>query len=155
MLTRVYYGFPLYFNDPEKTTEALTDDGFLRSGDLALLDDCHNVIIKGRIKDVIKYRGYTISPTSLEELLVESELVADCAVVGKPDPNSFQVPTAFVALSDIGKEKEEELVAKELKQLVASRVTEYKQIRFVYFLDHIPRTPFGKPMYSTLREKFQ
>ena len=151
LLLKQFYPHLLYFNDPKKTADSLTEDGFYTTGDFARLDETFNLYICGRIKDVVKYRGFSVSPAEIEEVLMENDLIDDCSVVAKPDEKCFEIPVAFVVLSDKGKAKTEEETSKELIEFVAKSVAEHKQLRGVYVIDKIPRNGNGKILKRELR----
>jgi long-chain acyl-CoA synthetase len=74
-----------YWNRPEDTAETITQDGWLRTGDIAQFDEEGYVYIVDRKKELIKYKGYQVPPAELEALLMEHPAVADAAVIPKPD----------------------------------------------------------------------
>ncbi len=101
------------------------------------------------MKEVIKYKGYTIAPFELESLLIKHEAVMDAAVIGKPDPEAGEIPKAFVILKPEyrGKISEEEII-----EWVKKRISGYKRIREAEFVEELPRTPAGKLLRRVLRE---
>ena len=101
------------------------------------------------MKEVIKYKGYTIAPFELESLLIKHEAVMDAAVIGKPDPETGEIPKAFVILKPEyrGKISKEEII-----EWVKNRISGYKRIREVEFVEELPRTPAGKLLRRVLRE---
>ena len=144
---------PLYFNDPEKSNKALTSDGFYKTGDLVNLDERFQVFLSGRTSDFIKYCGFTVPPVLLEQIVMESNLVVDCAVVGKPDEINYEIPVACVVLSDLGKNMGKVQIEQELLDHVASQIQECRKIRGVEVVDEIPRNPNEKIMRRVLVEQ--
>ena len=152
--TRQCHPYLLYFNDPEKSATALTDDGFYKTGDLAYLNEDLNLMISGRIKDVIKFRGFSVSPAEIEAILTQHLLVQECSVVAKPNEANGEIPVAFVVLKfpDTAGTNE---VEKELIAFVAESLAEFKRIHRVYFIDDIPKNGSGKILKQMLVRKFQ
>ncbi len=135
---------PGYLDDPDATAALLTDDGWARTGDLGYRDDTGTVRLVDRLKDLIKYKGYQVSPAELEQLLLSRDDVADVAVAGYPDPDAGEIPRAYVvARGDVDPD--------ELMAWVAERVSPYKRVRDVAFVDEIPRLPAGKILRRLLR----
>jgi fatty-acyl-CoA synthase len=91
--------FDGYFDNPEATAEALTDDGWFRTGDVAALDDDGFYSIVGRVKDVIRTGGETVAPVEVELALADHPSLADVAVVGIPDPKWGEIVCAAVVLA--------------------------------------------------------
>ena len=103
-----------------------------------------------RVKEVIKYKGYTIAPFELEALLMKHEAVLDVAVVGKPDKEAGEIPKAYIVLKPEyrGKISEDEII-----EWVRERISGYKRVREVEFVESLPRTPAGKLLRRVLRER--
>lgn len=122
---------------------------FFRTGDIGYIDDEGFLHFQDRVKEVIKYKGYTIAPFELESLLIKHEAVMDAAVIGKPDPETGEIPKAFVILKPEyrGKISKEEII-----EWVKNRISGYKRIREVEFVEELPRTPAGKLLRRVLRE---
>lgn len=136
-----------YWKAPEETARALRG-GWLHTGDIAHKDADGYVYIVDRKKEMIKYKGFGIAPAELEALLHEHPAIADCAVVGKQDPEAGEIPRAFVVLHAGAS-----LTGPELMAFVGSRVAGYKQIRAVEFIDAIPKNPSGKILRRVLKER--
>ncbi|HET9742894.1 MAG TPA: AMP-binding protein [Terriglobales bacterium] len=139
-----------YWNAPEATASALRD-GWYWSGDIATVDDKGFFTIVDRVKEMIKYKGFSIAPAEVEAVLLEHPLVRDCGLVGRQDTVAGEVPCAFVVLRDAGQQNAK--VANELCGYVADRLTHYKQPRDVRFVSSIPRNPSGKILRRRLREE--
>ena len=84
-----------YYNNPEATAEVLAD-GWLRTGDVVTMDEEGNITIVDRIKDMVKVKGYQVSPTEVEEAVAGLEGVAEVCVVGVAHPTLGEAPRAFV-----------------------------------------------------------
>lgn len=136
-----------YLNRPEETAEALRD-GWLYTGDLALMDEEGYFHVLDRKKETIKYKGYTIAPAEVEAVLYEHLAVRECAVVGKPDELCGEIPKAFVVLHPGHSATEEELI-----NFCADKISPYKRIRAVEFISEIPKTPVGKLLRRVLRDR--
>ena len=143
-----------YWGRPDATAETLTPDGWLRTGDLVTVDEEGYVTILDRLKEMIKYRGYQVAPAELEGLLMEHPSVLDAAVIPKADPESGEIPKAFVVLRPGS-----EATAQQLMGFIEERVAPYKKLREVEFIQAIPKTASGKILRRELilqeREKQQ
>lgn len=136
-----------YLNRPEDSKEALRN-GWLYTGDLAVMDEEGYFSIIDRKKETIKYKGYTIAPAEVEAVLYEHPSVKECAVVGKPDALAGEVPKAYVVLKDGQTLSEGELI-----KFCEQRVAPYKKIRQVEFIKEIPKTQVGKVLRRVLKDK--
>jgi long-chain acyl-CoA synthetase len=137
-----------YWNRPDVTEEAfVTIDGerWLRTGDIARIDEEGYEYIIDRLKETIKYKGFSVSPNEIEKLLFTHPNVADCAVVGKPDSYAGEIPKAFVVPKLGARVTSEDIV-----DFVKSRIAEYKWVREVEFVSNIPRTSSGKILRKAL-----
>jgi len=140
-----------YFNDTEKTQKCLSDDGWLRTGDLAYYDKDGFFYITDRIKELIKVRGFQVAPAELEELLLMNEHVQDVAVIQVPDEVSGELPRAYVVLKPLA--NVEEVTEAYLKDWVKERVSPHKRINGgVVFLEQIPKSASGKILRRILRD---
>ena len=135
-----------YLSRPDATAAMLDADGWLRTGDLVVIDDDGQVFIVDRLKELIKVNALQVAPAELEALLVSHPAIADAAVVARPDDACGEVPVAVVVAR-------EALDADELMRWVAGRVAPYKRIRAVRFAEAIPRTPAGKIVRRALVEQ--
>jgi long-chain acyl-CoA synthetase len=136
-----------YLNRPDDNKEALRK-GWLYTGDLAFMDEEGYFHIADRKKETIKYKGYTIAPAEVEAVLYEHPAVKECAVVGIPDDLSGEVPKAFVVIKEDCVLLEDELII-----FCQQRVSAYKKIRQVEFIDEIPKTQVGKVLRRLLRDR--
>jgi len=136
-----------YLNRPADTQETLRN-GWLYTGDLGLMDEEGYFHILDRKKETIKYKGYTIAPAEVEAILYGHPAVKECAVVGKQDTLTGEVPKAYVVLRARHTVDEEELI-----KFCAGRIAAYKRIREVEFIEEIPKTPVGKVLRRVLRDR--
>jgi long-chain acyl-CoA synthetase len=135
-----------YYERPEATRETITQDGWLRSGDLARRDADGFIHIIDRKKDVIVTAGYNIYPAELERAIAAHPAVAMVAVVGIPDPVKGEVPQAHIVVKAGRTLSAEEVVAHCRVELAA-----YKIPRSVRFVEDLPKTSTGKILRRALR----
>jgi acyl-CoA synthetase (AMP-forming)/AMP-acid ligase II len=138
-----------YLGNAEATRLTIDEDGWLHTGDIALLDDHDHVSIVDRVKELIKYKGFQVAPAELEALLITHPKVADVAVIGVPDVAAGELPKAFVVVQAGAR-----LTADELRAFVAERVAPYKLIRIVEFVTEIPKSPSGKILRRLLVDEY-
>ena len=138
-----------YFDKPEETAQAITADGWLRTGDLATLDDDGLVRIVGRIKEMIIRGGENVYPAEVEDALREHPEVADAAVFGLPsEPLGEEVAAAIIL------EPGSELSPEELLSTLPGRLAHYKRPTRVQFVESFPLTGSGKVRKFRLVEAF-
>jgi long-chain acyl-CoA synthetase len=138
--------FPGYWRNPEATAAALTPDGWLRTGDIAVADDDGWLYIVDRAKDLIIVSGFNVYPAEVEEALLEHPGIAAVAVVGVPHPHSGEAVKAFV-VPEYGKLLEEDEVA----DFCATRLARYKCPTKVMFVESLPQGVAGKLLRRALR----
>ena len=138
-----------YHGDEAATSAALTEDGWLRTGDLARRGPMGTVAFAGRAKDVVKVGGYSVFSVEVERAIEEHPDVLEAAVVGLPDEKMGEVPAAVVRLRPGAEVDGESLVA-----WVAERVAPYKAPRRVVVVDELPRTGTSKVQKNELRDLF-
>jgi acetyl-CoA synthetase len=144
--------FLRYWEQPDATAAKYTaDGGWLRTGDLASVDDDGYLWFTSRSDDVINSAGYRIGPAEIEECLMQHRAVAMAAAVGVPDPIRGEVVKAFIQLAQ-GNEPSPELVD-DIQQLVRRRLAAYEYPREVEFVDELPLTTTGKIRRADLRER--
>ena len=132
---------------PELRADDKVKDGWLDTGDLALVDDEGFVRLVGRAKDLIIRGGHNIDPATIEDALLEHPDVSAAAAVGRPDPHSGEVPVAFVTLTPGS-----DAVTEDLEAWAAAHVPERAAApKHVEILDEIPQTAVGKPYKPELR----
>jgi long-chain acyl-CoA synthetase len=135
-----------YRNAPDE--EALTPDGWLRTGDIARMDEEGFFTIVDRLKDIIIVSGLNVAPREVEEALYEHPAVLEAAAVGAPDPYRGEVVKAFVVLRPGRNVTEEALIA-----FCAERLAAFKIPRAIAFRTELPRTAAGKPLRRALMEE--
>jgi acyl-CoA synthetase (AMP-forming)/AMP-acid ligase II len=135
-----------YLNNPEATAATITEDGWLRSGDIGRRDENGYFFVVDRLKELIKYHGYQVPPAELEALLLTHPDVQDAAVIGVADADGEETPKAFVVPRG-------ELDPAALMAWVADRVAPHKKIRQVAFVDAIPKSSSGKILRKDLRAR--
>jgi len=136
-----------YLNNPSVTSETLTPDGWLRTGDIGHFDDDGYLFISDRLKELIKYKGFQVAPAEIEAELVTHPSIADAAVIGQPDDEAGEVPIAFVVLAPDQILAEEAIIA-----YLSDRLAHYKQVRKITFVDAIPKSASGKILRRLLRD---
>ncbi|EON67618.1 hypothetical protein W97_06761 [Coniosporium apollinis CBS 100218] len=154
-----------YLNNGAATAEAFTQDGWLRTGDVGKIDDSGFLWITDRLKEVIKVKGFQVSPSELEAVLCASPLVADAGVISVFDaaqatelPRAYVVPTDTTLLTQhvLGEtEASPELkrLGGEVRKWVEGRTAHYKWLRGnVVFVLQIPKTPSGKILRRLLKD---
>ena len=140
---------PGYWNDPEATSEAFTDDGWLRSGDLARRDRDGFYWVAGRRKEMFISGGENVYPAEVENVLAAHPAVAEAAVVAVPDPRWGEVGRAFVRLAE-GRPRP---AAGELEAFCRIRLAAYKVPSGFEFVEDFPRTAAGKVQKHLLAPK--
>jgi fatty-acyl-CoA synthase len=147
LCTRGYSVMTGYWNDPERTAEAIDVAGWMHTGDLATMDADGYVNIVGRSKDMIIRGGENVYPREIEEFLYGHPAVADVQVVGVPDVRYGEEILAWVLLRD-GAEATDE----EIKEYCRGTIAHYKVPRYVQFTDEFPMTVTGKIQKYKLRD---
>lgn len=130
-----------YLHNTEATSETLDEHGWLKTGDIGLMDKEENLFIVDRKKELIKYRGSQVAPAELEDLILGHPDIADVGVVGIAGPEEVgDLPRAYVTLSQQGKSKSAEEIKVSLSQFVKEKVSNAKQLRGgVIIIDQIPK----------------
>jgi 4-coumarate--CoA ligase len=140
-----------YLENEKATRETYDADGFLHTGDQAMVDELGLVTITDRLKEMIKVKGIAVAPAELEDLLLGHEYVEDCAVVSIADEYSGEKPKAYVVAKQ-GSPPEQEL-GKQLLRYVREKKVRHKWIKEVEFTDVIPKSASGKILRRLLRDK--
>ena len=138
-----------YFKDEEKTAQAFTKDGWLRTGDTGYMDKDGYFYLAGRGDDMIIRGGENISPEEVETVLYSHPKIEEAAVIGVPDPDWGQEPRAIVVLKE-GKSASPEEIIEYCRQKLSS----FKRPRSVIFVPELPRNPMGKVLKRVLREQY-
>ncbi|KAL6230939.1 hypothetical protein BDW75DRAFT_55514 [Aspergillus navahoensis] len=137
-----------YWRNPQATKETLTEDGWLRTGDIAFVSNEGWFHVVDRKKELIKVKGNQVAPAELEAILLEHPAVADAAVIGVPKDDD-EAPRAYIALKP-GKTA----TAKDIAIFMEGKVSRIKRITGgVVFVDSIPKNPSGKILRKALREQ--
>nr|CAB3500033.1 unnamed protein product [Digitaria exilis] len=133
-----------YMNDEDACA---MNDGWLRTGDVAYFDSDGYLYIVGRLKEVIKYKGFQIAPADLDAVLVEHPEIVDVAVTSAEDEEAGEIPVAFVV-----RKSGSSLSCTQVMEYVANQVSPYKKVRKVVFVESIPRSPAGKVLRRLLKD---
>lgn len=137
-----------YLDDPEATTAAIDDGGWLHTGDIGELDDAGNLKITDRLKDMYICGGFNVYPAEVEQALARLDGVAEVAVIGAPDDRLGEVGKAFVVALP-GFKLDEKIVIDHARTFLAN----FKIPRSVEFLEVLPRNPSGKVVKPQLRNR--
>jgi long-chain acyl-CoA synthetase len=140
--------FPGYWGDVEATARVLTDDGWLRTGDIAVTDDDGWLTLVDRAKDLVIVSGFNVYPAEVEEVLLAHPDVADAVVVGEPHPRTGETVVAFVV-----PEPGHDIDRRDLMRFAQQRVARYKLPTRVDVVDEVPRTFGGKVARRVLAER--
>jgi 4-coumarate--CoA ligase len=136
-----------YLNNEKATRDTLTEDGWLKTGDIALIDADGYMFIVDRLKELIKYKGFQVAPAELEATLVAHPGIQDAAVIGQPDEEAGELPVAFVVAADPAPSEDD------IKAHIAGTLAHYKQLHAVKFVEAIPKSPSGKILRRVLRQQ--
>lgn len=150
-----------YHNRPEENEKVFFEccgRRWLRTGDIAYMDEDGYFYIVDRKKDMIKYKGYSVYPREIEEVLYQHPCVREAAVIGVPHPEYNEVPKAFIALKDECKEKAPTTEArreleKEILEFLRARLAPYKVPKEIEIRDELPKSAVGKILRRVLREE--
>ena len=137
--------FQGYLNEPEATARVLTADGWLRTGDIAIVDDDGYLYLVDRAKDLIIVSGFNVYPAEVEDILLNHPDVAECGVIGVPHPHTGEAVKAFVVLRPGARAHEDSLVSWCLDNLAR-----YKCPSKIVFVDELPRNVSGKLLRRSL-----
>ncbi len=147
--TRGYSVMAGYWNDPAKTAEVLGEDGWMRTGDLAVMQEDGYVRITGRIKDMVIRGGENIYPREVEEFLYTHPDIVDVQVIGVPDPKYGEELMAWIRL----REGAPGLTAEELREFAAGQISRHKIPKYVHVVESFPMTVTGKVRKVEMREQ--
>jgi long-chain acyl-CoA synthetase len=136
-----------YWQRPEETAKVLTEDGWLRTGDVALMTEGGFFKIVDRKKDMILVSGFNVFPNEIEDVVASHPKVLEVAVIGVPDAKSTEAVKAFVVKSDPS------LTDEELRAYCREQLTSYKRPRHIEFRDELPKSNVGKILRRELREE--
>ncbi len=139
-----------YLNNPKATAQTITQEGWLRTGDIAHFDEDGYLYITDRLKELIKYKGFQVAPAELEAELLTHPAIQDAAVIGKPDDAAGELPMAFVVFAPGA----DPLSLEHVQQYLEDRLAHYKQVRLLEIVDEIPKSASGKILRRVLRDQF-
>ncbi len=137
-----------YWLREKETAEAMTEDGFFRTGDIALMKPDGLIKIVDRLKDTILVSGFNVYPNEVENELALHPKVKEVAVIGVPDKHSGEAPMAFVV------PREPDITREELNAFVHERLTGYKAPKHYEFRDALPKSTVGKILRRVLRDEY-
>jgi 4-coumarate--CoA ligase len=145
--------FKGYLNNPSGTANALTADGFFKTGDVGYVDKLGNWYITDRVKELIKFKGFQVAPAQLEGILIAHASIDDVAVIGVYDESqATEIPRAYVVPAK-GVQKNEAR-ANEICIWLEGKVSNYKRLRGgVRFVEAIPKSATGKILRRVLRDE--
>ncbi|MHA7878515.1 MAG: AMP-binding protein [Saccharospirillum sp.] len=134
-----------YWNRPEDTAKTIGEDGFLKTGDIAVLQEDGYLKIVDRKKDMIIVSGFNVYPNEIEDILTRHPKVVECAAVGVPDEKTGEAVKVFVVAKD-------NPIADELIEFCRQEMTAYKVPKQFAFRDELPKTNVGKVLRRELRD---
>jgi long-chain acyl-CoA synthetase len=134
-----------YYNQPEETEKAFTADGFMRTGDIGIMDDEGFTRIVDRKKDMILVSGFNVFPNELENVISLCPGVVECAVIGVPDEKQGESIKVFVVKSDITLSEED------VEHYCRQNLTGYKMPKYIEFRQELPKSNVGKVLRRELR----
>jgi len=136
-----------YWQRPDDTRKSMTDDGYLRTGDVAVIQEDGYIRIVDRKKDMIIVSGFNVFPNEIEDAIGGHPDVLECAAVGVPDEKSGEAVKVYLVVSKEG------VTAGELKEFCRERLTAYKVPRQFEFRTELPKTNVGKVLRRKLRDE--
>ncbi|MCY8100615.1 AMP-binding protein [Bacillus haynesii] len=148
LCTRGYHVMKGYYKNPEATAAVIDEDGFLHTGDLAVMDEEGYCRITGRLKDMIIRGGENIYPREIEEFLYKHPNILDVQIVGVPDETFGEEVSAWIKLKSGAS-----MTADELKAYCKGKIARYKIPRYIAFVEEFPMTASGKVQKFKLREQ--
>ena len=143
----LYVTNPGYYNRPDETALAFFPDGFLRTGDIATIDEAGFVRIVDRKKDIILVSGFNVYPNEIEDIVARHEGVLEVAAIGIPDDKSGEAVKIFIVKRDPNLTKGSVLA------ICHENLTAYKRPREVEFRSELPKTNVGKILRRALRDE--
>ncbi len=137
-----------YWNSPEETAKTITPDGWLRTGDIATMDEAGFLRIVDRKKDMILVSGFNVFPNEVESVVATHEAVLEVACLGVPHPRSGEAVKVFLVLRE-----GHSVTADEIRDFCKAHLTGYKCPSEVEFRDELPKSNVGKILRRALREE--
>ncbi len=136
-----------YWNRPEETAKVLGDDGWLKTGDMAKMDEKGYFYIVDRKKDMILVSGFNVYPNEVEDVVAGHPKVLEVGAIGAPDEKSGEVVKVVVV------RKDDSLTVKEVRDYCREELTGYKVPKYVEFVEELPKTNVGKILRRELRDQ--
>lgn len=136
-----------YWQRPDDTQKSFTEDGYLKTGDIALIQEDGYIRIVDRKKDMIIVSGFNVFPNEIEEVVTSHPKVVECAAVGIPDAKSGEAVKVYVVPTKEG------VTANEIKEFCRERLTAYKVPKHFEFRDELPKSNVGKILRRELRDE--
>lgn len=136
-----------YWQRPEETAKVLTSDGWLRTGDVAMMTEDGFFKIVDRKKDMILVSGFNVFPNEIEDVIASHPKVLEVAVIGVPDAKSTEAVKVFIVKSDPS------LSEQEIRDYCKEQLTGYKRPRYVEFREELPKSNVGKILRRELRDE--
>jgi long-chain acyl-CoA synthetase len=136
-----------YWQRPDDTQKSFTEDGFLKTGDIALIQEDGYIRIVDRKKDMIIVSGFNVFPNEIEDVVTSHPKVVECAAVGIPDAKSGEAVKVYVVPTKEG------VTANEIKEFCRERLTAYKVPKHFEFRDELPKSNVGKILRRELRDE--
>ena len=137
-----------YWALPKETSNVLSNDGWLHTGDIGFMDEAGFVQIVDRKKDMVLVSGFNVFPNEVEEVIAGHPGVVEVGVIGKPDERSGEVVMAIVVKNDAS------LTEEELRNFCRESLTSYKVPKSIVFTDELPKTNVGKILRRELRDQY-
>ncbi|MGE6442044.1 AMP-binding protein [Psychrobacter sp. NPDC078409] len=134
-----------YQNRPKETAESFTASGYLKTGDIGIMDEKGFIKIVDRKKDMILVSGFNVYPNEIEEAMSEHPAVVECGAIGVPNDDRGEEPKLFVV-------KKGDVTEKELLEYGKKQLTGYKRPRHIQFVDELPKSNVGKILRKELRK---
>ncbi len=148
MVVRGYNVMRGFIHDPEGTAEAIDADGWLHTGDVAIMDAGGNIVITDRMKDMFIVGGFNAYPAEIEGMMLEHPALSQVAIVGIPDERMGEVGMAYVILRPGAEVTEAELIS-----WCRERMANYKAPRRVEIVEALPLNASGKVLKFELRAR--
>src|SRR5690606_37517715 len=134
-------------NQPEETAKTFTAEGFLKTGDIGIMDEQGRIRLVDRKKDMILVSGFNVYPNEIEDVVASHPDVLEVAAVGVPSEHSGETIKLFVV------RKNPSLTENEIKRWCKERLTAYKRPRIIEFRDELPKSNVGKILRRVLRDE--
>jgi long-chain acyl-CoA synthetase len=138
---------PGYWQRPDETAKVMTEDGYFRTGDVAVLQGDGQFRIVDRMKDMVLVSGFNVYPNEVEDILARHPAVLEVAVIGLPDESAGEIVAAYVVRRD------ESVSADALREFCRANLTPYKVPRRIEFRESLPKTNVGKVLRRVLRDE--